>query len=80
MRQIPLITIVLLFFFTFSCKPKSISGVYSCDQSIKKPTRNVNQTNKTEVFLDVTCTITSFEFKGNSIVSIKLANEDVVSS
>jgi hypothetical protein len=45
MRQILLITTVLLSLFMFSCKTNSLSGVYVCDQSTKKEDSTIHHKN-----------------------------------
>ena len=80
MQRILFSTIILLSFFALGCKTNHLSGVYVCDQSSKKADTIIHRGNHDEGFIDLTCTFTAIDFKGESTVEINMANGKFVSS
>ena len=68
-----------------ACKSNHLNGVYVCDQAGKKADTVVQQLGSKELVLDMTCTITQFEFKGKNTVLVSgvigssyVMDEDVI--
>lgn len=80
MKQLFFALLLVFVFSVTACTNNSIRGVYVCDNSNKKPDTTTRSMDYTEVFIDLTCTVTTFDFKGKSTVEMILPNGKVVSS
>ncbi|GAA4737461.1 hypothetical protein [Flavisolibacter ginsenosidimutans] len=80
MRQFYSHVTLLICLFAVGCGPNSLSGTYVCDQSKKKADTTIHHSSSDETYMDFTCTVTEFEFAGNSSVVMKMPNGNVASS
>ena len=79
MKQL-LIAAFIISTFTISCNTNTISGVYVCDQSGKKPDTTIQHESYDQIKVDLTCLIQEIDFKGKSTVSMKMKGGESVSS
>ena len=80
MKQLLLIATFFITVFTSGCRTNKLRGVYTCDQSNKKPDTTIHHENYDEAFMDLTCTLKEIDFKGGSTVTIKIGESQVTSS
>jgi hypothetical protein len=80
MKQVFLSVTVILTILALGCRSNHLNAVYVCDQSNKKADTTIQHGTYDEAYIDVSCIVIEFDFKGNSTVAIRMVNGQIFSS